>query len=117
MLALDKQFAASIESVSRALAEWTVQEMYERMPELEQRYGADGRTLWKGEIINRLQFLAEAIAADRAAIFVQSVEWARGTPLLLKPFQAHDLLALLRGTLERSESAPSDEDAARAVGT
>jgi len=77
MQPLDKQFAASIDNVSRALAEWTVQEMYERKPEFERLYPADGRALWKGEIINRLQFLAEAIAADCPAIFVQSVEWAR----------------------------------------
>lgn len=94
MLALDKQFAASIESVSRALAEWTVQEMYERMPELEQRYGADGRALWKGEIINRLQFLAEAIAADRAAVFVQSVEWARAG-FMARGFETTHLAASL----------------------
>ena len=77
MQPLDKQFAASIDNVSRALAEWTVQEMFERKPDFEKLYPADGRALWKGEIINRLQFLAEAIAADCPEIFVQSVEWAR----------------------------------------
>ena len=77
MQPLDTQFAASIDNVSRALSEWTVQEMFEREPEFERLYPADGRALWKGEIINRLQFLAEAVAADCPALFVQSVEWAR----------------------------------------
>jgi methanogenic corrinoid protein MtbC1 len=77
MLPLDRQFAASIDHVSRALAEWTVSLLYERFPEFETRYGADGRALWKGEIVNRLQYLSEAVAADRAALFTNSVEWAR----------------------------------------
>jgi methanogenic corrinoid protein MtbC1 len=77
MLPLDRQFAASIDHVSRALAEWTVSLLYERHPEFEARYGAGGRALWKGEIINRLQYLCEAVAADRAALFTNSVEWAR----------------------------------------
>lgn len=73
----DTQHAASIDTVSRAIAEWTVQSLYDRLPECELRYGKDGRALWKGEVVNRLQYLAEAIAADRSAIFVHSVEWAR----------------------------------------
>ena len=58
MLPLDKQFAASIDHVSRALAEWTVSSLYDRRPEFETSYGASGRTLWKSEIVNRLQHLA-----------------------------------------------------------
>ena len=77
MLPLDRQFAESIDGVARALAEWTVTALYERHPELFARYGADGRTLWRNELLNRLQHLAEAIAADRPALFVISVEWAR----------------------------------------
>ena len=46
MQPLDTQFASSIDNVSRALAEWTVQEMFERKPEFERLYPADGRALW-----------------------------------------------------------------------
>jgi len=77
MLPLDRQFAESIDGVSRALAEWSLSLLYERRVDLEARYGPEGRDLWKGEFVNRLQYLAEAIAADRPAIFVNSVEWAR----------------------------------------
>jgi MerR family transcriptional regulator, light-induced transcriptional regulator len=77
MLPLDRQFAESIDGVARALSEWTVTAFYEQKPELTARYGASGRALWRGEIANRLQHLAEAIAADRPALFVISVEWAR----------------------------------------
>lgn len=77
MLPLDRQFAESIDGVSRALSEWAVTALYERRPELHARYGVEGRALWKSEYLNRLQHLAESIAADRPALFVISVEWAR----------------------------------------
>ena len=94
MLPLDRQYADSIDHVSRALAEWTVTALYERFPEFESRYGADGRALWKGELINRMQHLAEAIAADRAAIFVNSVEWARAG-FMARGFELSHLTASL----------------------
>lgn len=77
MLPLDRQFAESIDGVARAIAEWTVTALYERRPDLNARYGAEGRALWKSEMLNRLQHLAEAIAADRPVLFVISVEWAK----------------------------------------
>ena len=77
MLPLDRQFAESIDGVARAIAEWTVTALYERRPDLNARYGAEGRALWKNELLNRLQHLAEAIAVDRPVLFVISVEWAR----------------------------------------
>lgn len=90
MLPLDKQLAASIDQVSRALAEWTVCALYDDHPEFEVRYGADGRSLWKGELLNRLQYLAEAIAADRPGLFVHSVEWARAA-FMARGFELADL--------------------------
>ena len=90
MLPLDKQFATSIDHVSRALAEWTVSALYDRRPEFESTYGSGGRALWKSEIVNRLQHLSEAVAADRAALFVQSVEWARAA-FMARGFDLGDL--------------------------
>jgi MerR family transcriptional regulator, light-induced transcriptional regulator len=101
MLPLDKQLATSIDQVSRALAEWTVCALYEQHPEFEERYGAEGRALWKGEILNRLQYLAEAVAADRAALFAHSVEWARAA-FMARGFETGhlaDCLAALDETL------------------
>lgn len=69
MLSLDSQFASSIDHVSSTLAGWTVTEIYRRNPEYEARFGPTGPALWKGEMVNRLQYLAEAIAADRSEIF------------------------------------------------
>jgi len=88
MLATDRQHAESIDSVSRALAEWTVTLLFERHPELERRMGG-ARALWKGEIMNRLHHMAEAIAADRPALFVQSVEWARAAFIAREMDPAH----------------------------
>jgi methanogenic corrinoid protein MtbC1 len=102
MLPLDKQLASSIDQVSRALAEWTVVALYDEFPEFETRYGADGRALWKGELLNRLQYLAEAVAADRPALFVHSVEWARAA-FMARGFEVSHLnasLAALDDTLK-----------------
>jgi len=77
MLPLDRQLAETIDGVVRALAEWSTSALYERRHDMEARYGPSGRALWKGEFVNRLQYLAEAIAADRPALFVHSIEWAR----------------------------------------
>ncbi|MFM7052868.1 MAG: B12-binding domain-containing protein [Planctomycetota bacterium] len=85
MLPLDRQFAESIDGVSRALAEWSLSLLYERRADFDARYGPEGRDLWKGEFVNRLQYLAEAVAADRPTLFVHSVEWARAA------FAARDL--------------------------
>jgi MerR family transcriptional regulator, light-induced transcriptional regulator len=85
MLPLDRQFAESIDGVARAIAEWSVTALYERHPDFTARFGAGGRALWKGECLNRLQYLAEAIAADRVGLFVLSVEWAKAA------FQARDM--------------------------
>jgi methanogenic corrinoid protein MtbC1 len=91
MLPLDRQFAESIDGVARAIAEWTVTALYERRPDLNARYGAEGRALWKGEMLNRLAHLSEAIAADRAALFVISVDWARAA-FLARGMDEADLL-------------------------
>ena len=98
MLPLDRQFAESIDGVARAIAEWTVTALYERRPDLNARYGAEGRALWKSEMLNRLQHLAEAIAVDRPVLFVVSVEWARAA-FLARDMDEADLIDSLE-TLE-----------------
>lgn len=114
MLPLDRQIAASIDSVSRALAEWTVSLLYDQRPEFSEIYGEAGRALWKGEILNRMQYLAEAIAADRSAIFTHSVEWARAG-FIARGFDTKHLefsLGALSDTLGEELPGPA---AARAV--
>lgn len=114
MLTLDKQFATSIDLVSRALAEWTVSLLFERFPEFTIRYGGGGRNLWKGEIVNRLQYLSEAIAADRVAIFTHSVEWARAA-FMSRGFPLEHLAESLVALDETLRAELPEQIAARAT--
>ncbi len=117
MLSLDTQFAASIDHVSSTLAGWTVTEIYRRNPEYEARFGPTGPALWKGEIVNRLQYLAEAIATDRPEIFVNSVEWARAA-FVARGFTTADIagsLTALSDTLQEEMPAAIADRCARVI--
>ena len=117
MLSLDTQFAASIDHVSSTLAGWTVTEIYRRNPEYEARFGPTGPALWKGEIVNRLQYLAEAIATDRPEIFVNSVEWARAA-FVARGFTTADVagsLTALSDTLQEEMPAAIADRCARVI--
>jgi methanogenic corrinoid protein MtbC1 len=113
MLPLDRQFAESIDGVARALAEWSVTALYERRPDFGARFGAGGRALWKGEFLNRLQYLAEAIAADRSALFVLSVEWAKAA-FLAREMEVKDLAESLEVLDETIRAELPTQIAARA---
>ncbi len=113
MLPLDRQFADSIDGVSRALAEWSLGLLFERNPGLEARYGSQARPLWKGEMSNRLQYLAEAIAADRVGIFLESVEWARAA-FLAREMEPNDLLESLKALEETVRAELPAQVASRA---
>ncbi|MFM7134061.1 MAG: B12-binding domain-containing protein [Planctomycetota bacterium] len=115
MLPLDRQCADSIDGVSRALAEWTVSLLYERHPEFERRYGADGRLLWRGEIANRIQHLAEAIATARPALFEHSVEWARAA-FVARDMDPADLVLGLQALEETLRAELPGQIATRAAG-
>ena len=113
MLPLDRQFAESIDGVARAIAEWSVTALYERRPDFGARFGAGGRALWKGEFLNRLQYLAEAIAADRSALFVLSVEWAKAA-FLARGMEVKDLAESLEVLDETIRAELPTQIAARA---
>jgi len=113
MLPLDRQFTETIDGVSRALAEWSIGLLFERNPGLEARYGDQARALWKGEMSNRLQYLAEAIAADRAVIFIDSVQWARAA-FLAREMEPNDLVESLKALEETVRAELPTQVASRA---
>ena len=113
MRPLDRQFAESIDGVSRALAEWTVSRLSERVPGFIERYGDSAWPLWKGEIVNRLQYLSEAVAADRPALFAHSVEWARAA-FLAREMDLNDLHESLLALDETVQAELPAQIAARA---
>jgi methanogenic corrinoid protein MtbC1 len=113
MLPLDRQFADTIDGVGRALAEWSIGLLFERNPGLEARYGDQARALWKGEMMNRLQYLAEAIAADRSVIFSESVQWARAA-FLAREMEPNDLVESLKALEETVRAELPAQVASRA---
>ena len=114
MRPLDRQLAETIDGVSRALSEWSVGLLYERQPGFETRYGPNGRALWKGEMLNRLQHLAEAIAADRPALFTNSIEWAQAA-FMAREMDPVDLVEALHALEETVRAELPVQVAARAT--
>ncbi|MDZ4753745.1 MAG: cobalamin-dependent protein [Phycisphaerae bacterium] len=77
MNAVDRQRAHSLDAVARPLAEWIAELHFGQDPSMADRYGQDGAKMWKAEIRVRIQHLAEAVATDRPALFVQNALWSR----------------------------------------
>jgi len=90
-----KQASLIVESVARALANWTVARQAELAPDLEKRYGATWRDDWVGHVESQLRFLAQSIAVRRPKLFADSAQWTKSA------FQARgaadgDLLTSMR---------------------
>lgn len=79
-----------IDSVARALAEWTVTSHHETDRTLAQRYGPTWRTDWVADVQQRLHHLAQAVAVRRPAVFVETVSWA-GTAFAARDVAPEDL--------------------------
>ena len=71
------QAAEALESVARAVAEWTVDQHCSEDPSVEQRFGPECRRLWRGDVQVRVAHLVEAIAADEPSLFLASAAWSR----------------------------------------
>lgn len=71
------EVADLIESSSRAIATWTVDQQYGKDTTMEERYGATGRRMWNQEVLARIAHLAEAVALDREQIFIGNALWSK----------------------------------------
>jgi len=71
-----RQLSNTIEAVSKALAEWTVNRHIESDPALPERYGATWRTDWTANLQSRLAYLAQAVAVRRPQLFERMMHWA-----------------------------------------
>ncbi len=103
-----RQHAAAIDLVSKAISEWTTDLHFDRDPSMTERYGPDGRRLWAAEARSRLQHLAEALAADRSALFVQNALWSQAA-FIAREIGDGDLrlsLACMRETVAAELPAP-----------
>lgn len=71
------EVADLIESSSRAIATWTVDQQYGKDTTMEERYGANGRRMWNQEVLARIAHLVEAVALDREKIFIANALWSK----------------------------------------
>lgn len=67
----------SIDSVSKALAEWTVSAQFEADATLSHRYGEGSRRRWVADTQARISHLSQALAVRSPELFVDSVYWMR----------------------------------------
>ncbi|GJM24551.1 MAG: hypothetical protein DHS20C16_09660 [Phycisphaerae bacterium] len=70
-----KQASLVIDSVAKAVANWTVDEHARLNPEMPNLYGRTWRTDWIGHTLAQLHMLAQAVAVRSAELFVNSVRW------------------------------------------
>lgn len=112
-----KQLSHTIESVARALAEWTVNRHVESDPALPRRYGDTWRKDWTGNVRSRLAYLAQAVAVRRPALFTQMMQWS-ASAARAREVQPDDLVSSLdhmREILAQELPAPVARTAAEYV--
>lgn len=91
----DLHAAETLDSVAKAIGEWTLALMSERDPSFAARLEGDARRLWRGELKNRLDHLAEAVACRCPELLARNVQWSR------EAFESRGLpLEDLRASLE-----------------
>ncbi len=64
-----------IDSVAKAVANWTADEHAKANPELPNRYGSGWRAEWTGHTLSQIHMLAQAVAVRSADLFVHHVCW------------------------------------------
>ena len=98
------------------LTDYVVDEDYRRRPELEARYGEDGRALYRRDNHFHLSFLREAVASNEPALFADYVGWARSM-LLAHGVLVEDLHINLDLLCEALQQLLPAEASAQAVAT
>jgi len=88
------QLSRSIEAVSKALAQWTVERHAAADPTLPERYGQSWRSDWVSNVEARLAYLAQAVAVRCPEVFAMSMLWNREA-ITARDGRAHDLEASL----------------------
>jgi len=100
-----------LDSVARAIANWTVENHAETHPDLIQRYGPSWRADWVGHTLAQLALLAQATAVRSAELFAQSVRWSHQS-FTARGIDGNDLLrnlTSLRHILARELPPPVAE--------
>lgn len=70
-----KQASKVIDSVARAVANWTADEHEKTNPGLPSRYGSEWRAEWTCHTLSQIHMLAQAVAVRSTELFVHHVCW------------------------------------------
>lgn len=70
-----KQASLIIDSVAKAVANWTVDEHARLNPEMPNLYGNHWRADWIGHTLAQLHMLAQSVAVRSTELFINSVRW------------------------------------------
>lgn len=89
----------ALDEARRSVAEDLVAAQFRRQPQLEQRYGAQGRAKCLQDAEYHLGFLTQAVATDEPKLFSEYVRWVRSM-LHSRGVPAEDLDAHLRAMRE-----------------
>jgi len=92
---MSRDIARRITERTDEITEAVIARDYARRPELQERYGERGRSFYRRDNAFHLSFLAEAIASNEAALFVDYVAWAKSM-LLAHGVLVEDLVHNLR---------------------
>ncbi|MEC9373539.1 MAG: cobalamin-dependent protein [Planctomycetota bacterium] len=71
------EISRAIDAIRSSLAQWTVNEQFERHPEMAERYRAGARSAWVDDSLVRIDQLADAVALDRPEVFADHVAWMK----------------------------------------
>lgn len=110
----DRNRASEIDAAASALVAAAVDGLFRRDPSLHARYGESAERLWRNEIISRVAHLAEAIAADRPALFLENANWSR-VAFSARAYRESDLTASLECLAAAIGEAPRTESFDRAA--
>ncbi len=72
-----KQASLVIDSVAKAVANWTVDRHGELNPKLPNRYGPNWRANWIGHTLSQIHMLAQAVSVRSSELFIQTARWTR----------------------------------------
>ena len=106
-----------LDSVARAVANWTVDHHVETHPQLVHRYGPSWRADWVNHTLAQLGLLAQATAMQSEALFVQSAGWTHAS-FTARGIDGDDLLrnlSSLRRVLSKELPPPVAERVAPLV--
>lgn len=70
-----RQASLIIDSVAKAIANWTVDQQVEEDPQLPARYGQSWRSDWIAHTLSQLTMLAQAVSVRSTELFVASMDW------------------------------------------